>query len=193
MWEPISFSLGDACGKGQRADASCLLSQAGQEATFHVDHVVPVKVGGVTEAENLALACVSCSLRKAARQQVVDPQTGQEVVLFNPRKNEWHWHFRLEGVHLLGITQCGRATVAALAMNRPLALSLRTKPIDREEQILLSRSQAPPVEAWREARLRDLQRRMVRILPYDDSTTELTRPGPIHSWVIYLTQEGRRA
>jgi len=55
----------------------CGLSQEGQEAQFHVDHVVPVVHGGETIEENLALACVSCSLRKAARQRACDPQTVQ--------------------------------------------------------------------------------------------------------------------
>jgi hypothetical protein len=44
----------------------CGLSQAGQEAAFHVDHVAPRIAGGPTELDNLALACVSCSLRKWA-------------------------------------------------------------------------------------------------------------------------------
>ena len=39
----------------------CRLAQAGQEATFHVDHIIPSAAGGPTVAENLALACVSCS------------------------------------------------------------------------------------------------------------------------------------
>ena len=51
----------------------CGLSQEGQEAVFHVDHIFPVSLGGLTELANLALACVSCSLRKAARVQVPDP------------------------------------------------------------------------------------------------------------------------
>src|SRR6201999_1385800 len=42
----------------------CGLSQLGQEAAFHIDHVVPRAEGGPTVASNLALACVSCSLRK---------------------------------------------------------------------------------------------------------------------------------
>ena len=42
----------------------CRMAQLSQEATFHLDHVVPQAVGGVTSLENLALACVSCSLRK---------------------------------------------------------------------------------------------------------------------------------
>src|SRR5438876_11553262 len=45
----------------------CWLPQHSQEATFHVDHVVPRSKGGPTSLENLALACVTCSLRKAAR------------------------------------------------------------------------------------------------------------------------------
>ena len=65
----------------------CGLAQTGQEATFHVDHVVPVVAGGQSPPENLALACVSCSLRKGARLVTVDPQTGEEIVLFDPRRD----------------------------------------------------------------------------------------------------------
>jgi 5-methylcytosine-specific restriction endonuclease McrA len=42
----------------------CRLAQKGQEATFHIDHILPKMAGGRTAAANLALACVSCSLRK---------------------------------------------------------------------------------------------------------------------------------
>lgn len=107
----------------------CKLSQKGQEATFHIDHVIPVEAGGETVAENLALACVSCSLRKAARQTAIDPQSGQEVALYNPRRDVWHEHFQWDGVHLVGLTATGRATVEALKMNRVLILAIR-----REEE-----------------------------------------------------------
>src|SRR5205085_2100629 len=55
----------------------CGLAQAGQEATFHIDHIIPETRGGATTLENLALACVSCSLRKESREMVGDPQTGR--------------------------------------------------------------------------------------------------------------------
>ena len=71
----------------------CGLAQTGQEATFHVDHVVPVVAGGQSTLENLALACVSCSLRKSARLVWVDPHTGEEAVLFDPRRDVWPVHF----------------------------------------------------------------------------------------------------
>lgn len=57
----------------------CSLSQIGQEATFHVDHVIPIARQGPTAIENLALACVSCSLRKGARLSAADPDTQAEV------------------------------------------------------------------------------------------------------------------
>ncbi|MEM7129258.1 MAG: HNH endonuclease signature motif containing protein [Chloroflexota bacterium] len=107
----------------------CRLSQAGQAATFHIDHVTPVAAGGETKLENLAQACVSCSLRKSARQKVVDEQSGQEVFIFNPRQQGWGEHFRWEGVTVVGITAIGRATVDALDMNRPVMLAIRTEEI----------------------------------------------------------------
>ncbi|HEY0790581.1 MAG TPA: HNH endonuclease signature motif containing protein [Chthoniobacterales bacterium] len=103
----------------------CGLSQTGQEAAFHLDHVVPVAAGRKTGEENLALACVSCSLRKGARLQAPDPQTGEAVVLFHPRRDPWHLHFRWHRVEVIGLTPTGRATVAALQMNRPLAWAIR--------------------------------------------------------------------
>ncbi len=107
----------------------CHLSQAGQEATFHIDHVTPVAAGGRTIAGNLALACVSCSLRKGARQTAVDPRTGTEISLFNPRREVWSEHFQWQGVRLSGLTSTGRATITTLALNRPLILAIRAEEI----------------------------------------------------------------
>lgn len=103
----------------------CGLSQEGQEATFHIDHIIPRAADGRTVPENLALACVSCSLRKPARQTAIDPQSGTEVSLYNPRRDSWHEHFQWEGISLVGQTAIGRATVEALRMNRPLVLAIR--------------------------------------------------------------------
>jgi hypothetical protein len=114
----------------------CGLSQVGQEAAFHVDHVVPQSDGGSTTVDNLALACVSCSLRKWARQSAIDPETGAEVLLFNPRTQSWAQHFRWEGEFITPLTAIGRATVTALALNRSLILAIR-----REELI---RGRHPP-------------------------------------------------
>ena len=102
----------------------CRLSQLGQEAAFHIDHVLPRAAGGPTVLENLALACGSCSLRKWAKQTALDPATGEEVPLFNPRTQAWEEHFRWEGERVVPLTATGRATVASLAMNRPVILAI---------------------------------------------------------------------
>ncbi|UBF29384.1 HNH endonuclease [Kovacikia minuta CCNUW1] len=124
----------------QRADNRCEycgVSQIGQVATFHIDHIVPVVAGGETAAANLALACVSCSLRKGARQALEDLETGEVVFIFNPRQQVWKEHFRWNDVHVVGLTATGRATVRALDLNRPMLLAIRA------EEALLGRHPPP--------------------------------------------------
>ncbi|MCO5053022.1 MAG: HNH endonuclease [Verrucomicrobiae bacterium] len=115
----------------------CGLSQVSQEATFHIDHVIPTDAGGATTLNNLALACVSCSLRKGARMKAIDPKTGNEVRLFSPRRDSWRLHFRWDGVRVVGISPTGRATVAALNLNRDVAQAIR------HEEILRARHPPP--------------------------------------------------
>jgi hypothetical protein len=114
----------------------CQLSQAGQAATFHVDHIQPVADGGLTQEENLAWACVSCSLRKGSRQVLTDSVTGELTRLFHPRLDTWKEHFRWEGEHLVGLTATGRVTIEALALNRDSIVWIR--------QELMLRGEHPP-------------------------------------------------
>jgi hypothetical protein len=114
----------------QRADNRCEycgLSQLGQAATFHIDHVIPVVAGGSTTAGNLALACVSCSLYKGARQDIEDPETSKTVTIFNPRQQTWQEHFSWRGVEVVGLTAVGRATVNALKLNREIIQAIRVE------------------------------------------------------------------
>jgi 5-methylcytosine-specific restriction endonuclease McrA len=105
----------------------CRISQLAQEATFHIDHITPQSAGGDTALENLALACVTCSLRKAAQESVADPDTGALVPIFHPRRDQWSNHFILTGVKIVGLTPTGRGTIEALQMNRRHALDVRTE------------------------------------------------------------------
>ncbi len=118
----------------QRSDNRCeycRISQIGQVATFHIDHIVPVVAGGETTADNLALACVSCSLRKGVRQMLEDSETGEIVSIFNPRQQTWKEHFSWNGMELVGLTATGRSTVKALDLNRSTMLAIRA-----EEELL---------------------------------------------------------
>jgi hypothetical protein len=104
----------------------CLLPQVSQEATFHVDHIQPLASQGPTRPDNLALACVTCSLKKAARTRARDPRTGRLVPLFHPRRHRWTDHFRWTSTwRLAGRTPTGRATITALGMNRPAIIAIR--------------------------------------------------------------------
>lgn len=104
----------------------CHLPQSSQEAAFHIDHIQPRAAGGQTTADNLALACVTCSLKKAARTQARDPWTRNLAPLFHPRRDRWSDHFRLSvNGHLIGRTETGRASIAALGMNRPAVIVIR--------------------------------------------------------------------
>jgi len=117
----------------------CGISQESQEATFHVDHVQPRRDGGPTVLDNLALSCVSCSLRKGARTSALDPLTSTSVQVYDPRSSRWEEHFSVDGDLVIhGRTAVGRATVELLRMNRPLAIAIR------REEALRGRYPAPP-------------------------------------------------
>ncbi|MFN6104677.1 MAG: HNH endonuclease [Planctomycetaceae bacterium] len=105
----------------------CRLPQSCLEATFPIDHISPRKSGGPTISENLELACVTCSLKKAARTHVDDPETGLTTLRFNPRFQTWDDPFDWTmDWRVQGLSPCGRGTVDALGMNRPAPVSIRS-------------------------------------------------------------------
>ena len=105
----------------------CHASEQWQYVRFTVDHVIPLAQGGADTSDNLALACFHCNRRKSDRLTAVDPLSGEEVPLFNPRRDVWGEHFiwSADGLSIIGLTPTGRATVVALALNRPWAIDIR--------------------------------------------------------------------
>ncbi len=101
------------------------MHQALQGATFHVEHIIPPSRGGHTQLNNLAWACPSCNLHKANRVESIDPETTNQVPLFNPRIDNWNAYFRWDGYCVVGRTPIGRATVAALDLNHPRRIKIR--------------------------------------------------------------------
>jgi hypothetical protein len=95
--------------------------------TFEIDHIIPQSAGGETALENLCLCCPTCNRHKAARLTAFDPDSGQEVPLFHPRRQIWEEHFAWseDKARVIGLTAVGRATVEALRMNRPQMVMLR--------------------------------------------------------------------
>jgi 5-methylcytosine-specific restriction endonuclease McrA len=95
--------------------------------THHIEHIVAKQHGGRDDADNLALACHRCNLRKGPNLTAVDPVSGELVPLFHPRRDQWTEHFLFRGVRIQGTTPVGRATVRLLATNDARRLELRSE------------------------------------------------------------------
>lgn len=95
----------------------CLVHQDDVIASHQIDHVVAEKHGGPTTADNLALSCMLCNLRKGTDLSSIDPDSGLVVTLFNPRSQSWSDHFEIVGYEILGLTPEGRTTVEFLQLN----------------------------------------------------------------------------
>lgn len=93
--------------------------------SFHIEHVVPRKHGGLDDPHNLALACYHCNLFKGPNLSGIDATSGRIVPLFDPRRQSWDRHFRWNGPILVGRTASGRATVRVLAINRAPRVRIR--------------------------------------------------------------------
>jgi HNH endonuclease len=103
----------------------CRMHQDLQGATFHVEHIVPTSKGGRSDPENLAWACRGCNLAKSNRIEIPDPETGAQVPLFHPRRDEWSTHFRWKDHRLIGQTPVGRATIVAFDLNHARRIRIR--------------------------------------------------------------------
>jgi hypothetical protein len=82
-------------------------------------------MGGKTELENLALACIHCNRFKGPNVAGVDPVSNEIVRLFHPRRDIWNEYFRWDGPELTGRTPVGRVTIAVLAINDPEFVDVR--------------------------------------------------------------------
>lgn len=116
----------------------CLCPARYTSAPFHCEHILPVSAGGETSLDNLAWACPSCNQNKHTKTQAIDPQTAENVSLFNPRGQRWNLHFQWSEnlIYIVGRTPIGRATIDALKLNRKAVVNLR--------QLLIGAGEHPP-------------------------------------------------
>jgi hypothetical protein len=94
-------------------------------ARLQIEHIRPIKHGGTDDVENLALACIDCNLRKGPNLSGIDPESDAIEALFHPRLQAWSEHFRWEGARIVGVSGCGRATVAVMEFNMPDRVQVR--------------------------------------------------------------------
>ena len=105
----------------------CLSHQDYVLGKLQIDHVQPIAMGGSDAQDNLCLACELCNQYKWTKTHGIDPQTGQLIPLFNPRRQSWAEHFAWspDGAEIIGLTACGRATIIVLNLNNKLAITVR--------------------------------------------------------------------
>jgi hypothetical protein len=103
----------------------CRLRQDHLPLTLQIEHIIAKQHGGDDEPHNLALSCDRCNAYKGPNLSGIDPDTRQVVSLFNPRTQNWHEHFSLDGATIVGLTPIGRATLRVLNMNAPRRVRLR--------------------------------------------------------------------
>ena len=108
--------------------------------SFSVEHISPPYIGGLTVESNLALACQGCNSHKGIKIAARDPAPGVPAPVFNPREENWSDHFTWTGDYTIvqGTTPTGRATVAALRLNREGLVNVR--------RVLYAMGKHPPAE-----------------------------------------------
>lgn len=122
----------------ERASECCEYCRIHQDFSIYsheVDHIIAIKHGGQTRADNLALSCLSCNRYKGSDLASIDPVNEEIVPLFNPRRLLWDEHFVINGARIEGITQIGQVTARLLKLNAPNRIV--------ERQVLIDRGQYP--------------------------------------------------
>ena len=102
--------------RARRRCEYCLIHEDSAGFPHQIDHVISRKHGGSSNIGNLAYACVFCILYKGSDVAGLD-RLGQTVRLFNPRRDSWHEHFRIDGPIIQPLTAEGEVAARVLRLN----------------------------------------------------------------------------
>ena len=103
-----------------RARSRCeywLLHEDDAYSPHQIEHIVSRKHGGASSADNLAYCCMRCNLWKGADIGSLSALTGKLIPFFNPRKDRWPDHFRLDGAVIEPLTAEAEVTAKLLRLN----------------------------------------------------------------------------
>ena len=124
----------------ERAGRRCEYCLIHENDTFlgcEVDHIISKKHGGSNKPENLAYACLFCNRHKGTDIGSIHPNTGKLTRFYNPRKDRWSKHFKLNDVIIEPLTGIGEVTVRLFVFNNPERL------LEREALISIGAYPAP--------------------------------------------------
>ncbi|HLO86034.1 MAG TPA: HNH endonuclease signature motif containing protein [Nostocaceae cyanobacterium] len=117
----------------------CLISAKDRASGCQVDHIISIKHGGSTTAENLCYACVFCNLQKGTDLGSINWRNGELVRFYNPRRDFWGEHFQLDEAIIQPLTDIGEVTVRIFNFNNQERVL--------ERQYLIAVGKYPPPSA----------------------------------------------
>lgn len=98
----------------------CKIYERHSFLSFHIEHIISLKHGGSSEIDNLAFSCPVCNINKGSDIATFIDESNVPIRFFNPRKDTWSEHFKLELTgYLSPKTKIGEATIKILALNHP--------------------------------------------------------------------------
>jgi len=108
---------------GRRCEYCRLHEDDADFLAFHIDHIVAKQHGGTDDPDILCYACSECNWAKGPN--LSGRLGGKLYALFNPRRQNWHRHFRWDHTTLVGKTKTGIVTIQVLNINDPSRVMLR--------------------------------------------------------------------
>lgn len=97
----------------------CLVHQDDLIFGCQIDHILSLKHGGETIADNLANSCLPDNIYKGSDIGTILLPGRKLTRFFNPRTDKWTDHFTLSEGLILPKTKIGEATVKILQLNSP--------------------------------------------------------------------------
>ncbi|MGL5134394.1 MAG: HNH endonuclease [Planktothrix sp.] len=128
----------------QRADhlcEYCLICEKDTILGCAIDHIISIKHGGSSEADNLAYCCVYCNRFKGSDIGSIIIENKEFVRFFHPRWDSWRTHFRLNNSLIEPITNIGQVTAKILGFNDQQRLL--------ERQLLIEKKRYPSPSAMK--------------------------------------------
>jgi len=85
--------------------------------SFHIEHIISKQHKGTDKLSNLAYACSWCNWKKGPNIATLLAEKGNLIPLFNPRIDDWNYHFKVENGAIVGTTDTAKGTIQLLNMN----------------------------------------------------------------------------
>ena len=102
--------------RARRRCEYCLVHEDNAGFPHQIDHIISRKHGGSSGIGNLATLASSAIVTKVQISRRID-RSGRPIRLFDPRRDSWDEHFKLDGPIIQPLTPIGEVTARMLRLN----------------------------------------------------------------------------